>query len=249
MAGSLLRKRARGKQRSDDLSSGRLVTVLEPTKAASEAYRTLRTSLLYAVVDAPPKVIVVTSAGIAEGKSTTCANLGVVLAQADKQTLIVDCDLRTPAMHRIFGLRNVHGVVNVLAGEYDLPEVWQEPLEGLKVITAGALPPNPAELLSSGRFADLVGRARQMFDYVLIDVPPVALVSDPAIVAVQGDGTLLVLDAQNTRKASVRQSVRSLRAVGANLLGTVMNNVNVSEESYGHATKESYGRYQMYVSD
>jgi capsular exopolysaccharide synthesis family protein len=248
MARPLPKKPARGKQRSDDLSR-RLVTVLEPSKAAAEAYRNLRTSLLYAVVDAPPKVIVLTSPGIAEGKSTTCANLGVVLAQADKQTLIVDCDLRDPAMHRIFGLRNVHGVVNVLAGEYELPEVWQEPLEGLKVVTAGALPPNPAELLSSGRFADLVGRARQMFDYVLIDVPPMALVSDPAIVAVQGDGTLLVLDAQNTRKASVRRSVHSLRAVGANLLGTVMNNVNGSVESYNRASQESYGRYQMYVSD
>ena len=232
MAGSLLKKRARGKQRSDDLSSRGLVTVLEPAKVASEAYRTLRTSLFYAVVDAPPKVIVVTSPGIAEGKSTTCANLGVVLAQADKQTLIVDCDLRTPAMHRIFGLRNVHGVVNVLAGEYDLPEVWQEPLEGLKVITAGALPPNPAELLSSGRFADLVGRARQMFDYVLIDVPPVALVTDPAIVAVQSDGVLLVVEAEKTRKESVRRSVRTLRDVGANLLGTVMNNARSNGSDY-----------------
>jgi capsular exopolysaccharide synthesis family protein len=248
MARSLLKKRALGKQRRDD-PSGRLVTVLQPTNAASEAYHALRTSLLYAMVDAPPKVIVLTSPGFGEGKSTICANLGVVLAQAGKQTLILDCDLRKPEMHRIFRLRNVYGVVNVLAGEYDLPEVWQEPLEGLKVVTAGALPLNPAELLSSRRFADFVGRARQMFDYVLIDVPPIALVSDPAIVAVQGDGILLVLDAQKTRKASVRQSVRSLRAVGANLLGTVMNNVNVSEETYSRASKESYGRYQMYVSN
>jgi capsular exopolysaccharide synthesis family protein len=231
-----------GKQRSDDLS-GRLVTVLEPTKAASEAYRTLRTSLLYGMVDAPSKVIMLTSPGIAEGKSTTCANLGVVLAEVDKQTLIVDCDLRTPVMHRIFGLRNVYGVADVLAGECDLPEVWQEALEGLKVATAGALPPNPTKLLNSARLADLVGRAREMFDYVLIDVPPVALVTDPAIVAVQSDGVLLVVEAEKTRKESVRRSVRTLREVGANLLGTVMNNVNVSMDDYSRALKESYDRY------
>jgi capsular exopolysaccharide synthesis family protein len=235
-------KQAWGKQRSDDLS-GRLVTVLEPTKAASEAYRTLRTSLLYGMVDAPSKVIMLTSPGIAEGKSTTCANLGVVLAEVDKQTLIVDCDLRTPVMHRIFGLRNVYGVADVLAGECDLPEVWQEAPEGLKVATAGALPPNPTKLLNSARLADLVGRAREMFDYVLIDVPPVALVTDPAIVAVQSDGVLLVVEAEKTRKESVRRSVRTLREVGANLLGTVMNNVNVSMDDYSRALKESYDRY------
>jgi capsular exopolysaccharide synthesis family protein len=233
MARSLRKTQARGKQRSDDLS-GRLVTVLEPTNAASEAYRTLRTSLLYAAVDAPPKVIVLTSPGFAEGKSTTCANLGVVLAQVDKQTLIMDCDLREPAIHRIFGLHNLYGVVNVIAGEYDLSEVWHEPVEGLKVVTAGALPPNPAELLSSGRFADLVSRARQMFDYVLVDVPPMNPVSDPAIVAAQGDGILLVLDAQNTRKSSVRRSVRSLKAMGGNLLGTVMNNARSNGGDYYH---------------
>jgi capsular exopolysaccharide synthesis family protein len=231
MARSLTTKQPWGKQRSDDLS-GRLVTVLEPTKAASEAYRTLRTSLLYGMVDAPSKVIMLTSPGIAEGKSTTCANLGVVLAEVDKQTLIVDCDLRTPVMHRIFGLRNVYGVADVLAGECDLPEVWQEALEGLKVATAGALPPNPTKLLNSARLADLVGRAREMFDYVLIDVPPVALVTDPAIVAVQSDGVLLVVEAEKTRKESVRRSVRTLRDVGANLLGTVMNNARSNGGDY-----------------
>lgn len=221
---------------SSDLS-GRLVTLLDPTSVAAEAYRTLRTNLLYALVDNPPKVIVLTSPGPREGKSTTCANLGVVLAQADKRTLIVDCDLRKPVIHRVFGMRNIRGIVDVLVGQRHLEEVWQEPLVDLKVLSVGPLPPNPAELLSSRRFADFVTDVRERFDYVLIDAPPVGLVSDPAIIATQGDGVLLVLDAQKTRKGALRESMRGLEAVGANVLGAVMNNVKKSKKGsyyYGY---------------
>ena len=224
-------RQAQREAESGDLSE-RLVTVSEPTGAASEAYRTLRTSLFYALVDTPPKVIVTTSPGPAEGKSTTCANLAVVLAQADKNTLVMDCDLRKPVMHKIFGLRNFSGVVNVLVGERDLSEVWQEPMQGLKVITAGSMPPNPAELVGSRRFAQLLERVREEFDYVLIDAPPTELVSDPVTLATQGDGVLLVLDAQNTRKGSLRQAIRRLETVRANVLGTVMNNTKVAKGGY-----------------
>src|SRR5919199_3659353 len=236
MARSLLKRRAQEETESDDFSEC-LITVLDPAAVASEAYRSLRTSLLYSLVDTPPKVVVVTSPGPMEGKSVTCANLGVVLAQADKNTLILDCDLRRPTMHKIFGLRNFRGVVNTFAEELDLSEVWQEPLPGLKVATTGPLPPNPAELLGSGRFAELIGRTRRMFDYVLIDAPPTGAVSDPAILATQGDGVLLVLDAQKTRKRALRGAVRTLEAVGANVLGTVVNNVEASKKGdyYGYA--------------
>src|SRR5215218_8199508 len=124
----------------------RLVTVSDPTSTASEAYRTLRTNLLYAFVDNPPKAIVLTSPGPGEGKSTTCANLGVVLAQTNKSTLIVDCDFRKPRLHKIFGLRNIRGVVNALVDEGGLSEIWQQALSGLTVVTSGTIPPNPAEL-------------------------------------------------------------------------------------------------------
>ncbi len=219
--------RAQGKDGTDDLT-GRLVTVLDPTSPASEAYRILRTSLLYSFVDVPPKVIVLTSPGPQEGKSTSCANLGVVLTQASKSTLIVDCDLRKPVMHKLFGLRNIHGIVDVLVSGRKLQEVWHEPVPGLKVVCVGAVPPNPAELLGSKRLSEVLASAREQFDYVLVDAPPIGVVSDPAILSTQGDGVLLVLDAQNTRKGSVRRSVRSLEAIGAKVLGTVMNNVKAS---------------------
>ena len=134
--------------------------------------------------------------------------------------------------HRAFGERNITGIVDVLAGEYKLQEVWHEPVPGLKVVNVGPIPPNPAELLGSKRLSDLLANVRKEFDYILIDAPPVGLVSDPAILATQGDGVLLVFDAQNTRKVAVRQSMRALQAVGADVLGTVMNNVKASERSY-----------------
>jgi capsular exopolysaccharide synthesis family protein len=217
---------------TDELA-GRLVTLLDPTGVAAEAYRTLRTNLLYsAFVDERAKVIVVTSHGPGEGKSTTCANLGVVLAQAGKNVLILDCDFRKPVIHRFFGMRNLYGVVDVLVGERKLQDLGAEPVEGLRVMPVGHIPPNPTELLGNRRFSELLASLREELDYVLIDAPPVGLVSDAAIVATQGDGVLLVSDAQNTRKGSVRQSMRSLEAVGARVLGTVMNNVKVSNTDY-----------------
>ncbi len=226
-----VRQRARKEDGARDLS-WRLVTLLDPTSVAAEDYRSLRANLLFALVDDPPKVIVLTSPGPREGKSTTCANLGVVLAQAEKKTLILDCDLRKPVIHGIFDLHNIRGIVNVLSGQRGLQEVWQEPLSGLKVVTAGPVPPNPAELLSSRRFAEFLASVREDFDYVLIDAPPVGLVSDPLILATQGDGVLLVMDAQDTRKRSLQDSMRSLEAIGANVLGTVMNNVKVGKHGY-----------------
>src|SRR5215211_8808762 len=243
VARSLLRKGkprgAKEKSAAEDYTV-RLVTLLDPTSVASEAYRTLRTNMLYAFVDNPPKVIVLTSPGPGEGKSTTCANLGVVLAQAAKNVLIIDCDLRKPVMHRFFGLRNLSGIVDVLVGERSLQEVYQSKMEGLTILPVGSKPPNPSELLGARRFSELLASLREEFDYVLIDASPVGLVSDPAILATQGDGVLLVSDAQNTRKGSVRQAMRSLEAVGANVLGTVMNNVETSEAGYYHYRYRGY---------
>jgi capsular exopolysaccharide synthesis family protein len=228
-----LKNQSRREEEANDQFSGDLVTVASPDNVASEAYRTLRTNLLYELKDGPSKVIVVTSPGPMEGKSITCANLGVVLAQTDKNVLILDCDLRKPTLHKIFGLRNLRGVVDLLRGERKLQEVWQElPLLGMKIVTAGPIPPYPAELLYSKRFAQLLDQARQGFDYVLLDSPPTKLLSDPLILAAQGDGVLLVIDLQNTRKGSVQHSMRSLEAAGANLLGTVLNNVELLRGDY-----------------
>jgi capsular exopolysaccharide synthesis family protein len=178
-----------------------------------------------------------TSPGPSEGKSTTCANLGAVLAQAGNDTLLIDADLRRPSLHKFFGVRNLRGVMNVLTDENELSEVLVEPLPGLKVATTGSIPSNPSEILGSRRFADLVEEAQKEFDYVIIDSPPIGLVPDPVILATQADGVLLVLDARGTRKDSLRKAVRSLDSVGASVLGTVVNNLEEGKNAqyYGYA--------------
>ena len=135
-----------------------------PTHVAGEAYSKLGASLLHTRVEDPPKVIVVTSPGPDEQKSTICANLGAALAQAGKRTLVVDCDFRKPAVHKVFGLRNLLGMADVLEGWREPQEVWEEPLERLKVITAGSIVPNPVDLLSGGRLSEFLAGTRREFD-------------------------------------------------------------------------------------
>jgi capsular exopolysaccharide synthesis family protein len=232
-------RRARKEDRAEDLQE-RLAMVLDPTSPSAEAYRTLRTNLMYALVDAPPKTLVLTSPGSREGKSTTCANLGVALAQANKKVLLLDCDLRKPVVHKTFGVRNLGGLVNVLVKEVELQEVWREPLPNLNVVPAGPPPLNPSELLSSKTFAELLARVRREFDYVLMDAPPVAAVSDATVLATHADGVLLVFDAQRTRKVALRRTVSRLETVGARMLGTIMNNVDDSRDGYYGYTYGSY---------
>ena len=218
-----------------DALSEQLVTVLDPASVASEAYRSLRTTLLYAVPNTPPTVILITSPGLMDGKSTTCANLAVVLAQSGKETLVIDGDLHKPSLHKIFGVPNVNGMVNVLSGEYDLSEMCTETLPGLKILSTGPIPPNPAELLISGRLAPLFGQARQLFEYVLIDSPPTELVSDPMVIATQADAVMLVLNSEETSKVSMHRAVHDLEAVGANVVGTVINKAPKTETTrYGY---------------
>lgn len=221
------------KARHKEAEPGNLITLSAPDSAACEDYRGLRTSLMYSMAGSSPRTVMVTSPGPGEGKTTTCANLGVALAQAGKSTLVVDCDLRKPMVHKVFSLRNFQGTVNLLVGEEGMKGVTQEaPLVGLSVITSGSLPPNPAELLSSKHFSRFLGEARSHFDYVLIDVPPVESVSDPAVVATHCDGTLLIIDTKSTRKGAVKQSVHTLESVGGRVLGTVMNNVKSDKKGY-----------------
>jgi len=218
--------RARKEDEADALH-GRLATVMNPASAAAEAYRSLCAHLLYTLMDKTPKVIMLTSPGPREGRTTTCANLGVALVQADKNTLILDCDLRKPAIHKIFGLRNLWGMTDAVVEKQSLQEVCQEPVPGLKVVCTGQLPPDPTEVLGTRRFAEFLYQASQEFDYVVIDSPPIELVSDPLILAKQGAGVLLVLDPQKTQKGAIRRSMRRLE--GVEVLGTVVNNIKVQE--------------------
>lgn len=215
--------------------AGELVTIRDPGGAASEAYRLLRTNLLYAPADVSPKVIVLTSANPREGKSTIAANLGVALRRAEKDTLILDCDLRRPRLHELFRTRNSEGLVDVLVGDREPREVWQEPIPGLKLMPSGPPSSTRAELLSSRRLSEFLWEMRKEFEYVLVDTPPVGWSSDPSVLAANADGVLLVLDPRRTPKRSLRQTLRDLEGVGASVLGIVVNNCEAARDRRFHA--------------
>jgi capsular exopolysaccharide synthesis family protein len=230
---SQLKRQARIELAKDDFSR-QLTTLDEPAGGASEAYRTLRASLLRILTMSPPAVIVLTSPGPSEGKSTTCANLGVALAQAGHKTLIMDCNLRGPVLHKVFGLSNSYGLVDVLTNGHDLQDLLREPpLTNLNVVTAGPIPPNPTELLGSGQFSEVIRGARERFDYVLLDSPqllaagPTSIGSfaDPLELGSRADGVLLVLDAQGTTRNALRRAMRTVESTGSSILGLVVNNV------------------------
>jgi capsular exopolysaccharide synthesis family protein len=216
--------------------SDELVAFHAPLTAATEAYRMVRTNLFYALVDQPPEVVVIASPGPGEGKSVTCANLGITLAQAGKNVLIVDCDLRDPDQHRLFGMSSSPGLVDVLAGARNLQRSWETPLDGLHVIPGGHIPINPSEMLGSRRFVEFLAKVRQEYDYVLLDTPPVCAVSDSAIVARHGDGVLLILDFEKTNRRPMRRAMGVLEGVGARVIGTVVNKAHVSksDQPYGY---------------
>lgn len=207
-----------------------LVRDLPNDSAVTESYRILRTNLLLSAGDAL-RSIVVTSATTAEGKSITCANLGVVLSKSDKRVVIVDADLRRAGQHRIFGvaagnyasLLEQSSSENPLLTETQIKEIVINVGERLDLIPAGGAVSNPAEVIGSTHFDQFLKRLAKMYDVVLVDSPPVGLLTDAAVLATRVDGTIFVLDYQHTPRRSAQRAVRALENVNANIVGVVVN--------------------------
>jgi capsular exopolysaccharide synthesis family protein len=201
-----------------------LITLREPGSAAAEAYRTLRTNILFSSLDRPLRTLLITSTAPNEGKSTTLANLAVTMAQAEQRVLLVDCDLRRPSLHTLFGLSNEQGLTSaILAQDEGVPPLQATSVPGLSVLTSGPLPPRPADLLGSRRMAAMIERLSASADMVLFDTPPVVAVTDAAALAPRVDGVLLVLHAGHTRRDRAREARQLLEKVKANIVGVVLN--------------------------
>lgn len=210
-----------------------LVTLAQPRSAAAEAYRTLRTNIRFSSIERPAKTILFTSPGQREGKTTTLANLAVIAAQAGSRVIAIDCDLRRPFLHEVFGLPNTTGFTDLLL--HDAPEelaAQDGPIPGLKVLTSGALPPNPAELLSLDRVDAMLGELGKGADLVLLDSPPAAAVADASILAPRVDGVVLVIDATRTRREHAQRAKEQLERVNARLLGVVLNRAKLDRAGY-----------------
>lgn len=224
----------------------KLIAVKKPLSPTVEAYRVLRTNLQFSSVDRPAQTLVMTSPGPSEGKSVSLANLGVVMAQSGLKVIIVDTDLRRPVQHKLFELPNRYGLTDaILHPNPGLAEHLQDTrVENLRVLTSGALPPNPAELLGSQRMQELIEELKNEADIVLFDSPPTLVVADAAIIGTRTDGMLVVNDAGRTRTTESRRAVEELRRVHANLLGVILNRLSAGSRGYYY-----YYRYYYYHED
>ncbi len=223
----------------------KLVTALQPKSPTAEAYRILRTNIQFSALDNPPRTLMTTSANPTEGKSTTLANLAVVLAQQGQRVICVDTDLRRPMLHRFFQLPNNSGLTTALLQSPPSAEGFLQPTryENLFVLTSGPLPPNPAELISSERFATLLAQLKENADVVLLDSPPVLAVTDAAILARQVDGVLLVVEAGGTRRQLAANAQEALEKVGAKILGVALNRLQPRGSGYYYYYQYSHRYY------
>ena len=204
----------------------------QPKSVAAEAYRSLKTNIQYSSFDKEYKTIVVTSANPGEGKSTTAGNLALTLAEGEAKVLLVDCDMRKPSMHKNFRVTNTYGISDVLLQKQKVMDVAHMYNKNLSIITAGKIPPNPAEMLASKAMTLFLREMKEHFDYIVLDTPPVQAVADAQILSTKVDGTLVVVRAGVTKKDDVHNSVASLKKVNANIIGTVLHAVDNSKNKY-----------------
>jgi tyrosine-protein kinase Etk/Wzc len=209
-----------------------------PASREGEMFRTLRTNLRFSHVDMPRRMVLVTSTGPEEGKTTVVANLGVSLAQSGRRTLLVDTDFRRPALHGMLNLPESRGLADVLAGDADLADaIRRTRVNGLEVLACGTLPANPAELIESVRLQEIVAQLRSSYEYVLLDSPPAGGLVDASLLSSIADGVLFVIEPRRFDWRILRGAVRQLGRAGARIYGVVIN--KAPEE----AASSLYGYY------
>ncbi len=218
------------------LNSTALIALEDTRSPMAEAYRHLRTSLLFSSAGKPPQTILVTSSQPAEGKTTTAINTAITLAQSGADVVIIDCDLRRPRLHSHFGFSNTHGLTNYLSGEKNTDNLLKPfpDLPKLQVITSGPIPPNPAELLSSNEMKNLLAFLKTNYKHVIIDSPPAISFTDAAILSTLVDGVVLVAMAGKSSIHLIRRFKQRLGNIGARIYGVVLNGIKSSSVEYGY---------------
>jgi succinoglycan biosynthesis transport protein ExoP len=226
-------------------TSPELLIDVEDKSLLAEAYRHLRTSVLLSSAGHPPRTLLVTSSVPCEGKTTTVVNTALSLAQTGASVIVVDGDMRCPRLHSIFGLQNKQGLSSILSSDKTETEILnlasQHQVNGITVLTSGAIPPNPAELIGSEQMRRLIDILSKSFTHVLIDSPPVGSFTDGVLASTLVDGVLLVVRSGRTSRNIVRRTRQLLQDVGAKVFGVVLNNVNLREHDYFY--------YRRYYSD
>ncbi|WP_315794820.1 CpsD/CapB family tyrosine-protein kinase [Paenibacillus sp. BIC5C1] len=212
-----------------------LVTMVNPKSTNSEAYRKLRTNIQFSSIDSQIQTIMIASAVSGEGKTTTIGNLAVTYAQEGKKVLLMDTDLRKPTVHRMFNVPNHVGLTSVISNQYSVKEVLRETfIEGLHVLTSGAIPPNPSEMIGSRKMTLILEELKQQYDVILFDTPPVLSVTDALIISSLCDGVILVVNSGKVKKDVVKKAKAHLEHVNARILGAVLNNFQLSKNRAAH---------------
>lgn len=248
--GGLTRRRllpTRALARTNGADSPELLVNAESRSALAEAYRHLRTSVLLSTAGHAPKSLLVTSSVPAEGKTTTAVNTALSLAQTGASVLLLDADMRRPRLHSIFGLPNEQGLSTILSSDLSEAEmlsmVCEHEATGLHVMTSGAVPPNPAELIGSEQMRRLLKSLEGAFTHVIIDSPPIGSFTDGVLAATLVDGVLLVVHSGTTSRGVARRARQLLQDVGAKVFGVVLNNVNLRESDYYYYRSYSHNYY------
>jgi capsular exopolysaccharide synthesis family protein len=210
---------------------------LDPTSAFAEAYRSVRTALQFSTASGAPRRLVVTSSSKNEGKSTTALALAINFAQMGKPVLIVDADLRNPALHKMLKMENARGLSNYLSGDIGVLEVVQKTdIPNLFVMTSGPLPPNPVELLSSMKLLTMLSQCEEHFAHVIVDGPPVLGIADSIVLSNQVDNSVFVIESGRTRKGHAKAALKRLQQAGVHPLGVILTKIDSYHDLYGYNT-------------
>ncbi len=229
--------------------------------AVAEAYKLIRTNLLFLLAQKKGRVICISSSGVSEGKSTTSVNTAIAFSQLGGKVLLVDCDCRRSSIHKKLKIGNNDGLSNVLVGFSSIAAAVQQVNDNLDVLTAGPTPPNPSELLGSANFDEFIENAKQIYDYILIDTPPINIVSDAMVIAPKTDGLILVVREGFTPYDAIQHTIESLKFANINVLGAIMNGANSKNNKcytyrrygkngdYGNYGYVGYGNNDIAIDD
>lgn len=225
------------------MNMSELIVKRKPKSPVSEAYRAIRTNIQFANVDGNLKTILVTSSTPGEGKTTTLSNIALTMADAGHKILIIDCDMRKPRVHRVFGLSNAYGLSDeLLSKDWNDEAIYAAVYPNLDVLTSGKIPGNPSELLMSHSFMEYLDFLKPKYDYILIDTPPVIPVTDACVLSKITDGVILVCSAHGVERSVAADAKAALAQVGANIIGVVLNRLNIKE-------LKNYSYYYYYGSE
>lgn len=212
--------------------------------AITEAYKAMRTNLMFVLGAKNSKVAMFTSAYMMEGKTTTSANIAITFAQTGAKVLLIDADMRKPKQHKLFECELGTGLSEVLCGVVDDSSIQRTSYENLYLMTAGRIPPNPADLLVSPNMDKMLETVTKTFDYVFIDAPPVGIVTDAAVLAAKVGGAIMVVRAGHSRTDGVRKACEALTQAGTSVIGYIMTDA----QAHGNSYKKYRGRYKYYSS-